>query len=59
MRFWRPKSFLALLVLGFLLVSVPFVVALVQNAIAVGRLAEQAEGRIPGRAVDGGESSAW
>ena len=43
MRFWRPKSFLALLVLGFLLVSVPFVVALVQNAIAVGRLAEQSQ----------------
>jgi|ERR1700674_24982 len=43
MQFWRPKSFLALLIVGFMMVSVPFVVALVQNAIAVGRLAEQSQ----------------
>lgn len=43
MRFWYPKSFFTLLVIGFALVAVPLIVALLNNAVAVDRLAEQSQ----------------
>ena len=43
MRLWYPKSFFTLLVIGFALVAIPLVVALLNNAVAVDRLAEQSQ----------------
>src|SRR5260221_7262465 len=43
MRFWYPKSFFMLLVIGFAMVVGPLVVALLNNAVAVDRLAQQSQ----------------
>src|SRR5262245_784947 len=43
MRFWYPKSFFMLLVIGFAMVAGPLIVALLNNAVAVDRLAEQSQ----------------
>ncbi|MES2355745.1 MAG: ATP-binding protein [Pseudomonadota bacterium] len=43
MRFWYPKSFFMLLVVGFAMVAGPLIVALLNNAIAVDRLADQSQ----------------
>ena len=44
MRFWvryYPKSFLSLILVGFLLVALPFVFALIYSAVSIDQLAEQ------------------
>ncbi len=41
MRFYRPRSFLLLVLLGFLFVSLPLIVALVNAERSMGRLANQ------------------
>ncbi len=41
MRFYRPRSFLVLILLGFLFVSLPLILALVNAEISMGRLARQ------------------
>ncbi|HVK55907.1 MAG TPA: ATP-binding protein [Burkholderiales bacterium] len=41
MRFWYPKSFFMLLVIGFAMVAGPLIIALLNNAVAVDSLAEQ------------------
>ena len=43
MRLWYPKSFFSLLVIGFALEAVPLMVALLNNAVAVDRLADQSQ----------------
>ncbi len=41
MRFYRPKSFLSLVLIGFFLVSLPLVVALINAGLSMGTLARQ------------------
>jgi len=41
MRFYRPKSFLSLVLIGFLLVSLPLMAALVYAEFSMGNLARQ------------------
>ncbi|PLX86499.1 MAG: sensor histidine kinase [Desulfuromonas sp.] len=41
MRFYRPKSFLILVLLGFVFVSLPLIVALVHAEFSMGTLAKQ------------------
>lgn len=43
MRFYRPRSILILTLLGFCLVSLPFILALVSTALSVNTLARQTE----------------
>jgi len=43
MRFYRPRSILILILLGFCLVSLPFVLALTSTALSVNTLARQTE----------------
>lgn len=43
MRFYRPRSILILTLLGFCLVSLPFVLALISTALSVNTLARQTE----------------
>src|SRR5437899_7842793 len=43
MRFWYPKSFFMLLVIGFAMVAGPLIAALLNNAVAVDRLAEKSQ----------------
>ncbi len=41
MRFYRPKSFLSLVLIGFFLVSLPLVVALINAELSMGTLVRQ------------------
>ncbi|OHB25637.1 MAG: hypothetical protein A2X84_05460 [Desulfuromonadaceae bacterium GWC2_58_13] len=41
MRFYRPKSFLSLVLIGFFLVSLPLIAALVNAELSMGTLARQ------------------
>lgn len=43
MRFYYPRSFFKLLAVGFALVALPLIVALVNNAISVDRLANRSQ----------------
>lgn len=43
MRSWYPKSFLTLLLISFALLAVPLIIALLNNTIAVDRLAKQSQ----------------
>ncbi|MBA2689624.1 MAG: sensor histidine kinase [Burkholderiales bacterium] len=43
MRLWYPKSFLTMLSISFALVAVPLIIALLNNALAVDRLAKQSQ----------------
>jgi|WetSurMetagenome_2_1015567.scaffolds.fasta_scaffold48604_2 two-component system, NtrC family, sensor histidine kinase GlrK len=43
MRFYRPRSILILTLLGFCLVSLPFILALISTALSVNTLARQTE----------------
>ncbi len=50
MPFYRPKSFLKLVLIGFALVMLPLIIAVIDAAIRVDRIAEQSQ-RTVSRAV--------
>ena len=54
MRITYPRSFLSLLLIGFIIVAAPLLVALFSNALAFERLA----GRVTGPLVDAGGKAA-
>ncbi len=56
MSVYRPKSFLQLVLLGFALVTLPLIVAIVHATIYVGRLADQSQQAVH-RAVQVTQSS--
>ena len=43
MPFYRPKSFLKLVLIGFAVVMLPFIVAIIDAMIRVDRIAEQSQ----------------
>ena len=43
MKFRYPKSFLSLLLVGFLIVALPLILGLLSNAWSIGRLSEQSQ----------------
>ncbi|MDX2220973.1 MAG: ATP-binding protein [Burkholderiales bacterium] len=43
MKFRYPKSFLSLLLVGFLIVALPLILGLVSNAWSIGKLSEQSQ----------------
>lgn len=43
MRFHYPRSFLKLLLIGFALVALPLIFALINNAISIDRLANRSQ----------------